>query len=149
MGIKVSVIVPVYQTEQYLEKCLDSLVQQTLKDIEIVVVNDGSPDNSQKMIDRYQEQYPQVRSIQKENGGLNIYNLGSGKGFSVLEIINTFNKVCPKQVKYEIVERRAGDVDVCYSSAEKAEKELGWKATRTLEDMCLSSFLFGEKNIED
>ena len=45
-------------------------MQQTLKDIEIVVVNDGSPDNSQKMIDRYQEQYPQVRSIQKENGGL-------------------------------------------------------------------------------
>lgn len=90
-----------------------------------------------------------ISKMEKENGGLNIYNLGSGKGYSVLEIINTFNKVCPKQVKYEIVERRAGDVDVCYSSAEKAEKELGWKATRTLEDMCLSSFLFGEKNIED
>jgi glycosyltransferase involved in cell wall biosynthesis len=70
MGIKVSVIVPVYQTEQYLEKCLDSLIKQTLKEIEIVVVNDGSPDNSQAIIDRYQQQYSQIKSVQKENGGL-------------------------------------------------------------------------------
>ena len=49
--IKISVIVPVYNTEKYLPKCLDSLVNQTLKDIEIIIVNDGSPDNSQKIID--------------------------------------------------------------------------------------------------
>ena len=52
MGIKVSVIVPVYQTEQYLEKCLDSLIKQTLKEIEIVVVNDGSPDNVWNVIEK-------------------------------------------------------------------------------------------------
>ena len=51
--IKVSVIVPVYNVEKYLEKCLDSLVNQTLKEIEIIVVNDGTPDNSQKIIDKY------------------------------------------------------------------------------------------------
>ena len=50
---KVSVIVPVYNTEKYLSKCLDSLVKQTLSDIEIIVVNDESPDNSQKIIDKY------------------------------------------------------------------------------------------------
>ena len=51
--IKVSIIVPVYNVEKYIEKCLDSLVNQTLKEIEIIVVNDGSPDNSQKIIDKY------------------------------------------------------------------------------------------------
>jgi len=70
-NVKVSVIVPVYKTEAYLEKCLDSLVNQTLSDIEIIVVNDGSPDNSQDIIDRYVENYPQkVKGVIKENGGL-------------------------------------------------------------------------------
>lgn len=68
---KVSVIVPVYNTEIYLKKCLDSLVNQTLKEIEIIVVNDGSPDESQKIIDVYTKEYPQkVKAFIKENGGL-------------------------------------------------------------------------------
>lgn len=50
---KISVIVPVYNVEKFIDKCLDSLVNQTLKEIEIIVVNDGSPDNSQKIIDEY------------------------------------------------------------------------------------------------
>ncbi len=69
--IKVSIIVPVYKTEAYLEKCLDSLVNQTLNEIEIIVVNDGSPDNSQDIIDEYAKKYPEkVRAYIKENGGL-------------------------------------------------------------------------------
>lgn len=68
--IKVSVIVPVYNVEPYLEKCLNSLVKQTLKDIEIIVVNDGSPDNSQKIIDEFAKKYKQITSYIKENGGL-------------------------------------------------------------------------------
>ena len=67
---KVSIIVPVYNVEAYLEKCLDSLVNQTLKDIEIIVVNDGSPDNSQEIIDEYQKKYKQIKAYKKENGGL-------------------------------------------------------------------------------
>ncbi|MDQ0476623.1 glycosyltransferase [Chryseobacterium sp. MDT2-18] len=68
---KISIIVPVYQVEKYLRKCLDSLVNQTLKDIEILVVNDGSPDQSQKIIDEFQEQFPlKIKSFIKENGGL-------------------------------------------------------------------------------
>ena len=70
MNAKVSVIVPVYGTEQYLRKCLDSLVEQTLQDIEIIVVNDGSPDNSQQIIEEYEEKYANVHGFQKENGGL-------------------------------------------------------------------------------
>ena len=68
---KVSVIVPVFNVEKYLSKCLESLVNQTLQDIEIVVVNDGSTDNSQKIIDEFQKKYPAtIISFYKENGGL-------------------------------------------------------------------------------
>ena len=56
--MKVSIIVPVYNVEKYLEKCLDSIVNQTLKDIEIIVVNDGTKDNSQEIIDKYVKKYP-------------------------------------------------------------------------------------------
>ncbi len=69
--IKVSVIVPVYNTEMYLHKCLDSLVNQTLKEIEIIVVNDGTKDNSQAIIDEFSKKYPdKVFSYIKPNGGL-------------------------------------------------------------------------------
>jgi len=68
--IKVSVIVPVYNVEKYLSKCLDSLANQTLKDIEIIIVNDGSPDNSQNIIDKYTKKYKNMKSYIKKNGGL-------------------------------------------------------------------------------
>ena len=69
--IKVTVIVPVYKTEEYLKKCLDSLVNQTLDNMEIIVVNDGSPDNSQKIIEEYKSLYPNIiKSFIKKNGGL-------------------------------------------------------------------------------
>ena len=77
--VKVSVIVPVYNVEKYLPQCLDSLVNQTLKDIEIIIVNDGSPDNSQKIIDKYQKRYPKkIKSYIKENGGQ-----GSARNFGL------------------------------------------------------------------
>ena len=69
--MKVSVILPVYNVEKYLNKCLDSLINQSLDNFEIIVVNDGSPDNSQKIIDEYVSKYPKiVKSYIKENGGL-------------------------------------------------------------------------------
>lgn len=68
--IKVSVIVPVYNVEKYLDKCLDSLGKQTLKDIEIIVVNDESPDGSQKIIDKYSKMYSTIKGYKKKNGGV-------------------------------------------------------------------------------
>lgn len=65
----VSIIVPVYGVEKYIGKCLDSLVSQTLSDIEIIVVNDGTKDNSQKIIDNYVKKYNNIKSYIKENGG--------------------------------------------------------------------------------
>ena len=68
---KVSIIVPVYNVEKYIEKCLDTLVKQTLDDIEIIIVNDGSKDNSKKIIEKYIEKYPEkIVYLEKENGGL-------------------------------------------------------------------------------
>lgn len=68
--VKVSVIVPVYNVEAYLEKCLESLAMQTLKDIEVIVVNDESPDNSEKIIAKYAKKYPHIHGYKKKNGGV-------------------------------------------------------------------------------
>ncbi len=68
--IKVSVIVPVYNVYNYLERCLDSLTRQTLKEIEIIIVDDGSPDDSYKIIDKYAKKYKNIKAYKKENGGL-------------------------------------------------------------------------------
>ena len=69
---KVSIIVPVYKTEPYLSRCMDSLLNQTLKDIEIVLVDDGSPDNCPKMCDEYAMQDTRVKVVHKKNGGLGL-----------------------------------------------------------------------------
>ena len=75
--MKVSVIVPIYNVEKYLRKCLDSLVNQTLKDYEVILVNDGSPDSSQDIIDEYVVKYPCIKAYKKENGGMSsARNLG-------------------------------------------------------------------------
>ena len=81
--VLVSIIVPVYNVEKYIDKCLNSLVNQTLKNIEIIVVNDGTKDNSQKIIDKYTKKYSFIRSYIKENGGLSSarnYGLKHAKG---------------------------------------------------------------------
>ena len=78
--MKVSVIVPVYNVESYLEKCLKSLVNQTLKGLEIIIVNDGSTDSSEKIINKYAKKHSNIISIKKENGGVSeARNLGLQK----------------------------------------------------------------------
>ena len=69
--IDVSVIVPVYNVEKYLDKCLDSIVNQTFNNYEIIIINDGAPDNSEAIIKKYLKKYPQkIKYYKKENGGL-------------------------------------------------------------------------------
>ena len=81
---KVSVIVPIYNVEKYLKKCLDSLVNQTLDDIEIILVNDGSKDNSKQIAEKFANDYPnKIIYLEKENGGLSSarnYGLKYAKG---------------------------------------------------------------------
>lgn len=77
-----------------------------------------------------------LQKIEQEGQGLYIYNLGTGTGYSVLDMVKTFEKVTGKKVPYQIVERREGDIATCYADPKRAKKELGWEATKTLEDMC-------------
>lgn len=86
-----------------------------------------------------------VKSVREKSGAIP-YNLGTGNGYSVLEIIHTFEKVNELTIPFDIVERRAGDAAECYSVPEKAEQELGWKAERGLEQMCRDSWNFAKNN---
>ena len=86
-----------------------------------------------------------IEKLEKDKQGMHIYNLGTGKGYSVLEIVKTFEKVNKIKIPYEIVERREGDIDECYSDPSKAEKELNFKAKYTLEDMVKDDWNY-EKN---
>ena len=81
-----------------------------------------------------------------ENPGVSIYNLGTGNGISVLDIINTFERVTGIKIPYQIAPRRPGDIAECYADASKAEFELGWKATRGLDEMCASAWNFESKH---
>ncbi len=76
----------------------------------------------------------------KEKQGLKIYNLGTGHGYSVMQVLKTFEKVNNIKIPYKIKPRRPGDIAACYANPQKALKELGWKAQYTLEDMCRDSY---------
>lgn len=79
-----------------------------------------------------------VKAIKKimENPGLKIYNLGTGVGYSVLDMVHAFSKACEKEIPYEIKPRREGDIAVCYADPTLAREELSWEAEKSLEDMC-------------
>lgn len=81
-----------------------------------------------------------------DKNGINIYNLGTGKGYSVLEMISAFEKACGKKLPYEIVERRPGDIATCYASSKKAEEEIGFKAIYGLDEMCSSIWKWQRMN---
>ena len=83
-----------------------------------------------------------VKRLEADKKGMHIYNLGTGRGYSVLEMIHVFEKANNLELNYKIVERRPGDIAVCYADATKAQNELGWKAELTLEDMCRDSYMF-------
>ena len=89
-----------------------------------------------------------IEKLNKEGSGIYIYNLGAGIGYSVLDIVKTFEKVTGKKVSYKITERRPGDLAEVYSNPKKAEEELGWKAEKNLEDMCRDSWNYIEKQME-
>ncbi len=89
-----------------------------------------------------------VRAIEKisENPGLKIYNLGTGKGYSVLDLVKNFEKASGVKIPYEIKPRRAGDIAECYADPSKAEKELGWTAKNDILDMCEDSWRWQSNN---
>lgn len=88
-----------------------------------------------------------IKALEKltSNPGLVTYNLGTGKGYSVLEIIHNFEKACGKKIPYKITKRRPGDIDICYANPEKARKELGWEAKRDIDRMCEDAWRWQSK----
>jgi UDP-glucose 4-epimerase len=91
-----------------------------------------------------------VKSIQKlkEKKGIQFYNLGTGKGYSVLQMLKSFERVTDKKINYAIKPRRAGDIAACYADASKAKEELGWEATRNLDVMCEDAWRWQKNNPE-
>lgn len=81
-----------------------------------------------------------LEHLQSASGGVSIYNLGTGTGYSVLDILHAYEKACGKPLPYVICPRRPGDIAVCYCDASKAKRELGWQAQKTLDDMCADSW---------
>lgn len=81
-----------------------------------------------------------------EKEGLHIYNLGTGKGSSVLEMVEAFGAACGKPVPYELCPRRSGDIAECWASTDKAERELGWKATRSVSEMTADTWNWQSNN---
>ena len=82
----------------------------------------------------------------KENPGVKVYNLGTGNGYSVLDVIKAFSKACGHDVPYVIKERRPGDIATCYSDASLAKKELGWEAQYGIDEMCADSWKWQSMN---
>ena len=130
---KVSVIVPVYNVEKYIDKCLKSLVEQTLDDIEIIVVNDGSTDDSKKVIDNYIERYPgKIVYLEKKNGGLSdARNYGipyaKGKYIAFLDSDDYVEKDIYEKM-YEVAKNENSDMVECdfyWEYPNKTKKDIG------------------------
>lgn len=91
-----------------------------------------------------------VKALKKieDKSGVSIYNLGTGIGYSVLDVVKAYGKACGKEIPYEIKPRRAGDIAVCYADASKAKRELGWEAEYGIERMCADSWRWQSMNPE-
>ncbi|ROR27390.1 UDP-galactose 4-epimerase [Mobilisporobacter senegalensis] len=89
-----------------------------------------------------------VKAIERLHNkhGIFVYNLGTGIGYSVLDMVNAFSKVCEKEIPYVIKPRRPGDIATCYADASLAKKELGWSAQRSLKEMCVDAWRWQKNN---
>ena len=87
-----------------------------------------------------------IQKVEKTEPGVLIYNLGTGKGYSVLDVVHAFEKACGKEIPYEIKPRRAGDIATCYADPTKAKNELGWVAEYGIEEMCEDSWRWQTMN---
>ena len=89
-----------------------------------------------------------VKAIQKlaDKEGVSVYNIGTGNGYSVLDVVHAFEKACGHAIKYEIKPRRAGDIARCYCAPAKAAKELGWTAQYGIDEMCAHSWNWQSQN---
>lgn len=144
--MKVSVIVPVYNVETYLEKCLESLVHQSLKEIEIILVNDGTKDNSQKIMDQYASQYSNVICLKKENGGLSDarnYGMQYATG-EFIAFVDSDDYV--DQMMFEKMYRKAVEEDfdivVCDTIIENENYSYVLKSNQHFTEDCVRAYIY-------
>ena len=121
----------------------------TLKELSVFGNDYNTPDGTGvrdyiHVVDLAKGHVKALEKLNKEGKGLYIYNLGTGKGYSVLDMVKAFEKATGKKVPYKIAPRRVGDIATCYADPKKAKEELGWEAEKTLEDMCLDSWNYIE-----
>ena len=121
----------------------------TLKELSVFGNDYNTPDGTGvrdyiHVVDLAKGHVKALEKLNKEGKGLYIYNLGTGKGYSVLDMVKAFEKATGKKVPYKIAPRRVGDIATCYADPKKAKEELGWVAEKTLEDMCLDSWNYIE-----
>ena len=126
----------------------------TLKELSVFGNDYDTPDGTGvrdyiHVVDLAKGHVKALEKLEKEEKGLYIYNLGTGKGYSVLDMVKAFEKATGKKVPYKIAPRRAGDIATCYADPKKAKEELGWQAEKTLENMCLDSWNYIQKNSRD
>ncbi len=117
----------------------------TLKELSVFGNDYNTPDGTGvrdyiHVVDLAKGHIKALQKLEKEQKGLYIYNLGTGNGYSVLDMVKAFEKATGKEVKYKIVPRRPGDIATCYADPKKASEELGWKAQLGIDEMCKDSW---------
>lgn len=154
MEKKISVVVPIYNVEQYLRRCLDSIVQQTYQNLEIILVNDGSLDDSDKIMQTYAEKDTRIKCIDKINGGLSdARNVGmqhaSGEYIIFIDSDDYIDFVMIESL-YNQIEKEQADVSICNIMNEYTTKQTPQCANTDLYFVCgqeqfLAEYLLGEK----
>ena len=123
----------------------------TLKELSVFGNDYNTPDGTGvrdyiHVVDLAKGHIKALEKLEKEQEGLYIYNLGTGHGVSVLDMVKGFEKATGKEVPYKIAPRRPGDIATCYADPTKAKEELGWTAEKNIDDMCKDSWNYIEKS---
>ena len=122
-----------------------------LKELSVFVNDYDTPDGTGvrdyiHVVDLAKGHLAALNKLDKEGKGLYIYNLGTGTGYSVLDMVKSFEEITGNKVPYKITQRRPGDIATCYSDTKKAKEELGWEAKKGIKEMCEDSWNFIQKN---
>lgn len=132
---------------------IQKVAVRELKELSVFGDNYNTPDGTGirdyiHVVDLAKGHIKALEKLNKEKNGVYVYNLGSGIGHSVLEMVKTFEQVNNVKIPYKIAPRRAGDLAEIYADPTKAEKELNWKTEKTLEDMCKDSWNYIKNNMQ-
>ncbi|PIC63990.1 hypothetical protein CSV79_08705 [Sporosarcina sp. P13] len=147
-NIKVSVVIPVYNLEQYIERCIKSVINQNLKEIEIIIVNDGSSDNSAKIINKYQKEDYRIIAINQENSGVSSarnrgIEIATGEYITFVDGDDYINNTTLEEM-YSIAESEKNDLVFCFLSNDR-QKDMSKKTHIERSEICLKHMIEGKR----